>query len=170
MGLPCKYIILHSDFVLSVNIYSLTKFPRAIFLQTTCVSCGGALDKTEQDLNFLQPTIFCTLNQDDNHLPWVCDVAKCGEKFRDLQALMRHCNYFKHQSLRCSVATCQLPISGNGHGLRTHSKEHEEVKYRCDKCELGFDNQSALDWHCWESGHAGYHCHFPDCKSECLQA
>ncbi|KUJ23274.1 uncharacterized protein LY89DRAFT_177754 [Mollisia scopiformis] len=145
-------------------------FPRVVYLQNTCASCDAPLDTSEQDLNFVHPTIFCTLNQTTDHLPLACGSEACGQKIPDLQGLKQHCHAAKHESFKCGVSTCQQTLSGDRWSLEKHFQHHPEVKFRCNKCQIGFDTPTKLDQHCSSSNHAGYHCPYPNCNSECGQS
>ncbi|KAE8443968.1 hypothetical protein EG329_001192 [Mollisiaceae sp. DMI_Dod_QoI] len=149
--------------------FSLTK--KFVYLGTTCASCGGPLDRSEQDLGVEEPTLSCAQYNDIvDHPPLSCDVPTCGLKFGDLRALKKHSREKEHGSFQCAVPTCRMPLTATPYWSTKHFRDcHEDIKLQCAKCFGAFETYEALDIHCRFAQHACYVCKYPDCGSEALR-
>ncbi|CAG8972204.1 hypothetical protein HYALB_00010983 [Hymenoscyphus albidus] len=128
-----------------------------IYLPNECASCDSSLDKSEQDLNFVNPTLYCSRNQEHSYLTIACQVSGCLEKFSHLQDLKKHYSSTRHSSLNCSITGCNAALSASLPNIAKHLKEHHpnSSQYTCAKCERGFKNDQDLSNHCRTTDHAG---------------
>ncbi|CAG8958115.1 hypothetical protein HYFRA_00000461 [Hymenoscyphus fraxineus] len=142
-----------------------------VYLPNECASCDGSLDKSEQDLSFVNPTFYCNRNQEHSHLTIACQVSGCLEKFSDFQDLKKHSLRTRHRSLNCSITGCNAALSASSPDTAKHLKEHHpnSSQYTCVKCGRGFGRDNAFRIHCQMTGHAGAVCQFPQCDTECIR-